>query len=682
MPKLLFSPYIALGLPEDISINETVLATAYRRASKHCHSDVRRRLGVPCERWPTIAHLNDAKEYFRDLEQGKFDALTYSPGRFQGFPWTFDPTKKLGSANVYTRCDKTGFVDCTECYMTLRISDENEHLVSHERHRCRCCRSLIRLEKREYHYSSRHSDCTCFLEGSRVDHVALCHVCPFCSEYCPASDALIEHITSHHSCDCQDTAEQDHIWTHHMCCGIFHRDLARHLNLDHPCFCPISRETEKADHLISAHRCLPCRQAVADMRSHRAMHHKCRYCDDMHEESPHDHIERCHMCESCRVYHPSLDEHFELRHYCKYCNLEYSNSNDFDAHREETHLCKLCEISVRNLQSHMRTHCPCCKFVSKEFKILFHHIVSAHSFQTCECCPLFNSSNLYTELLEHIKQYHPWTVCPLCPDERLIHKSSIFDHLRASHCWEECSSNCVDPTDQYAQDHFRTHHGKQTCEECLESLYPSQLEDHLTHHHGHVRCFYCKGLNAKASHETHVERHHPRSCPDPDCSELVPADEMPQHGRAKHSWLTCPSCYHTMPENQLQHHLSTAHTKCKDCNKLYDAFEIDSHRAAVHGWEECCGSQWPPSSIASHQSDHRPIKCPYPNCDTECPEHEWLSHFRNIHSKTPCFTCGNDPNEENSVAHFFSHYNQSGSQGQLGELIDIKASGLSSPHDS
>ena len=443
----------------------------------------------------------------------------------------------------------------------------------------------------------------------------------------------------------------------------------------HPCGCPISRETEKTDHLVSAHRCIPCGQVVPDMEAHKAKRHFCWFCQCSHQEPPCDHYEQHHKCTSCDKYYASLEEHDELCHCCKHCNHYFPESSELDVHNEKTHFCRKCESNVRNLRSHMRTHCPYCEYSNQNFQDLYNHMILDHRLQPCKDCPLFGGSSLYKELLEHTEHRHPSIACPLCPDKRAIHTTSIRDHLRAIHYFEECS-DCMDPTAQYAQDHFRNYHGKQSCEECSESMYPAPLEEHLIDDHGHVRCPYCKGINAQASHEGHMECHRPRSCPDPNCSELVPADDMPHHGRVEHSWPTCPSCYHTMPDDQLQYHLATAHPECEGCGKPYDAFAINTHRSAAHGWDDCdhCGIQCSPSSIALHRSDHRPINCPYPNCNTKCPLVEWVSHFRSVHSSNTCPTCGKEFNEGDSVAHFFSHYGQSGPQEHLDELIEIKVS--------
>ncbi|KAH6653644.1 hypothetical protein BKA67DRAFT_647442 [Truncatella angustata] len=105
-----YSPFIALGLDAEQKYSEKDIEKAFRQASLHCHPDRRRIVDVKLDRWPTITHLKDSREYITGLLNRDLNALRIPPDRFLLFPISFDPRHPLGDAKVYHLTEKPGIV--------------------------------------------------------------------------------------------------------------------------------------------------------------------------------------------------------------------------------------------------------------------------------------------------------------------------------------------------------------------------------------------------------------------------------------------------------------------------------------------------------------------------------------------------------------------------------------------
>ena len=348
---LTFSPFDALCLRPAL-YTQVEIREAWRTAVKDVHPD--KRDSQRLTRWPTISHLQQAKEAL-------INDCALMLEKFKDFP----------SIRILdTKTDvplNQGFRQCSDCDMVILKADLESHLEEHGRVLCSICQCDIAQNTVAGHYLEQHNAswcgyCSAYIPLQLFDQHRRQHECPLC-ELSLAEGALLDHLSFAHSApscrECQLTDNQarhirrGHTWIVCPLCSIhqFSDAIWDHLENVHlliRCtFCQNSNNL--ALHFQENHKCQACPycERLVAMGHPLALHlhsdHGFRPCDERDSFAPtmsprfEEHIEASHPCCACPeceedIVQEALDTHLLLCHdyqRCEFCgSIEHSDALD------------------------------------------------------------------------------------------------------------------------------------------------------------------------------------------------------------------------------------------------------------------------------------------------------------------------------------------------------------------
>lgn len=416
---LSFSPFDALGIPFDAYTPEQI-RSRYRTAALHAHPD--KRTSIPETQWPTLDHLQEARDFLTSEED--YD-------EYQGYPSTFDPRNE---EDVYLSVPKSPFDVCTTCGSWTRLCgciEEDKESVSFSI--CASCRMPLPTYRLKDHQRDDHGMCKFCEEFPLDEYKHICEEHPyFLCKICGTVDSWMrQHVEGRHCLpNCGDCAGYvlksgagglDGLVCHiqgHPTCPICRQTLPngglwRHVRDDHEVvLCPACPKTEaelsEATKHMEEHKLQECPESTCNAKlAHAAL--------ELHLALDHGWI-LCDYCLSATVNETHLKEHLgghDLRD-CSVCAKKQPRDR-MKQHLTEAHgwrPCPFCDEAMQEarISDHIRGNheqCSKCKFRGN----LATHLEESHAGTKCTVC---GDTLPEADLERHMDAKHPRTRCAIC----------------------------------------------------------------------------------------------------------------------------------------------------------------------------------------------------------------------------------------------------------------------------